>query len=166
MAKKRVKLTQATSRALQIVRKYAPKVEVVQDATEDLTMEVTKADCASKAVKDHQACAMAVACKRKLHLDDVIISRSMAYLVRGKVATRYELPETVSREVIAFDRGGAFQPGEYELVKPEPYNALGSSRHETGGSTHVAHSGGRGKAHHITKNVRAFLGRERRADAE
>lgn len=154
------------SRALQIVQKFVPSVTKIMDATADLTIEVTKANTQSKAVRNHQECALAVACKDKKHLDDVVISRSMAYLVKGKVATRYQLPEHVSREVIAFDRGGTFAPGEYELKKPEPHIALDSPRQSHGGETHRG-AGGRGQAHHLTANIRANLHAKRaRSDAD
>lgn len=153
-------------RALQIVQKFVPSVTKVIDATRSTMIEVTKAATKSKAVRNHQECALAVACKQKMKLDNVIISRSMAYLVKGKTATRYQLPETVSREVVAFDRGGAFAAGEYELKQPEAPNRLGSSRHLVGGEKHTR-DGSRGKAHHLTANIRANLqARRARSDAD
>ena len=62
--------------ALGIVRKFFPHVAAVHDALTNTQIEVTKADASSRAVKNHNACAMAVACKRKFKLDGVIISRS------------------------------------------------------------------------------------------
>lgn len=145
-------------RALQIVQKYVPAVESVEDATDAIEIEVTKADAASKAVRNHQACAMAVACKRKFHLQDIIISRSVAYLIRRNVATRYILPEHVSREVVAFDRGGSFAPGTYTLNAPPLADRLDSPRQEVGGHQHTAAAGGgRGRAHHPTVDIRAAL---------
>lgn len=92
--------------ALNVVKKFFPKVTIVVDAHHRAVIEVTKADAASKAVKDHSACAMAVACQRKFKLDGVIISRSVAYLVKGKQARRFMLPPSVEREITSFDRGG------------------------------------------------------------
>lgn len=105
-------------RSLAIVKKFHPNVKHVVDAKEGLAIEVTSTDVRTSNKKDHKTCAMATACKRKFHLDGVIISRKIAYLVRGNTATRYVLPGSVSREVVAFDRGGSFEPGRYRLSKP------------------------------------------------
>lgn len=93
-------------RALRLVQKYYPEVTKVIDGKKPIRVEVTKKDSNSAAVRDHKACAMAVACKRKLNLDGVLISVSTAYLVKGKKATRFQLPPSVSREVVSFDRHG------------------------------------------------------------
>lgn len=146
------------TRALGIVRKFFPNVTSVTDATKPVTIEVTKRDAASEGKKDHKACAMAVACKRKLHLDGVVISRSVAYLVKDAVATRYGVPEQVAREVVAFDRGGAFEPGEYRLDKPTRIKLLGAAKDADGRPEHSKTKAGRGEPHHMTTNIRTALG--------
>jgi hypothetical protein len=105
------------STALNTVKKFFPKVKSVVDATTPTLIEVTKKDTESKAVKNHSACAMAVACKRKFKLDGVIVSRSIAYLIKGNKARRFLLPASVSREIVSFDRGAGFQPGTYQLER-------------------------------------------------
>ena len=142
-------------RSLSIVRKYFPQVESVEDATRSLKIEVTSRDVSTSKRKAHAECAMAVACKRVKELDGVLIATSVAYLIKGDKATRYEVPNSVAREVVAFDRGAAFEPGEYHLDKPYETKRLG---HQEGG--HAKHPG-TGKPHqrrHITENVRAILG--------
>jgi len=101
--------------ALNIVQKVFPNVTSVVDAKKDTQVEVTKRDTTSATVRNHKACAMAVACKRKLELDGVIMSVSTAYLVKGDKAIRYNVPQSVSREIVAFDRDAVFEPGEYTL---------------------------------------------------
>ncbi len=90
-----------------------------------MKIEVTPRDASSKAVRDHNGCAMAVACKRALKLDGVIISRSIAYLIKGDHATRFKLPESISREVVSFDRGAGFAVGKYELERVPKTSRLG-----------------------------------------
>lgn len=102
--------------ALNVVRKFFPNVETVVDATRSAPIEVTSRDCTAKGVRDHTACAMAVACKRKFHLDGVIIARTTAYLVKGKQARRFHVPHSIAREVVAYDRGASFSPGKYVLA--------------------------------------------------
>jgi len=140
--------------ALSVVRKFFPKVTAVVDATRNAAIEVTKSDAASKAVRDHNGCAMAVACKRKFHLDGVIISRSVAYLVKGKRARRFKLPESASREIVSFDRGSGFAPGKYVLSKVHPTNRLGY--HPQGGSKNKPPT--EKMVRHMTTNVRSVLG--------
>jgi hypothetical protein len=104
--------------SLNIVKKFFPEVEHVSDARGSLRVEVTRKDSQSSTVKNHKGCAMAVACKRTFGVDGVVISRDRAYLIKGNKATRFALPESVSREVVSFDRGAGFAEGVYELVKP------------------------------------------------
>lgn len=103
--------------ALAVVRKFFPEVEVVVDAGRNALIEVTSKDQAIAKKKSHKTCAMAVACKRKFHLDGVIMSVSTAYLIKGNKARRFKLPPSVEREVVSFDRGGGFEAGEYELTR-------------------------------------------------
>jgi len=146
----------AVSRALSVVKKYFPEVNKVVDATANMNVEVTAADDRIATKKAHKGCAMAVACKRELNLDGVIISVKTAYMIKGKKAIRFSVPERTSREVISFDRGGHFESGEYKLTKPT--RKLGE------GLRHGDHSGPGGhtksKDHVLTKNIRTVLGSE------
>lgn len=141
---------------LKIVQKFFPKVKTVVDAAHKALIEVSKKDTESKGIKDHNNCAMAVACKRKFKLDGVIISRSMAYLIKGTQARRFKLPESVSREVVSFDRGAGFSPGKYELSAVPPSmqrsNKLGRDRGNTGTKSK--------RIRHMTINVRSVLSGE------
>ena len=146
----------SVSRALSIVQKFHPDVDKIKDATRAVTIEVTKSDVRSSQTKSHRTCAIATACKRMLHLDGVVISRAIAYLIKDGVATRYRVSDAAAREVIAFDRGGSFEPGEYRLVKPDHTIALGVER-----GTEPRPKDKRKKhdtPRHITTNIRAALG--------
>ena len=105
--------------AIQIVNKYFPDVTHVEDAKCTARIEVTNRDMSTALRKTHKTCAMAIACKRKMDLDGVIISVHTAYLVKGNRAVRYELPQRVAREIISFDRGAKFYAGDYELKVPQ-----------------------------------------------
>jgi hypothetical protein len=146
----------AISRALGVVRKYFPEVNRVVDAKAGLKIEVTKHDDTVATKKAHKGCAMAVACKRKLNLDGVIISVKTAYMIKGRKAIRFSVPEHVSREVVSFDRGGHFEAGDYKLNKPA--SPLGRG-HAHGGLSSGGHT--KSKARHLlTKNIRTVLGSE------
>lgn len=156
------------SRSLQVVQTYFPKVSKVTDADGPVQVEVTDADNKSSQVRNHNACAMAVACKRKFKADGVIIAIATAYIIKGNEATRYTLPDSVSREVVSFDRKAGFMPGEYQLVphgkssrigyQREPQNEKTDNRNPDGGLKR------RFKFRHFTEGVRAALGSKRAPD--
>jgi hypothetical protein len=141
--------------ALRNVRKYFPEVTKVQDAKEPIGVIVTNADNRSAKVKNHQACAMAVACKRGRRPDGVIVSINRAYVIKGNLATRYRLTESASREVVSFDREAGFAPGEYTLMPPEPSRKLGAI---TGGNGQKTGTGKPVIRKHVTTGIRTVLG--------
>lgn len=132
--------------ALAIVQEFFPDVTSVADAKDNITVEVTKRDSNSAQVRNHKACAMAVACKRKMQADGVIVAVSTAYVINGKKAHRCE--------VISFDRNGGFAEGEYSLRSPSKCERLGN---HAGGSTPNTGTGKRVKYHH-TSGIRTVLG--------
>jgi hypothetical protein len=143
------------SRSLSIVQKHFPNVVRVKEAKANVVVEVGKKDVTESKRKDHEGCAMAVACKRKFKLDGVLIATSSAYLIKGETATRFRVPPSVAREVVSFDRGAGFEEGTYRLSKP-------CNPPDSGGTPNRANEG-KGKAKgqlHKTTNVRAILGSE------
>jgi hypothetical protein len=141
--------------ALSIVQKYFPQVKIVVDAGRPRIIEVEDQDLKKSNVQSHKSCAMAVACKRSLHLDGVLISRKVAYLVRGDKAIRYLVPEAVSREIVAFDRGAGFAPGTYRLVPFPPFNRLGVHKPTGPKKSKATHQP---RFRHVTSGIRAMLG--------
>lgn len=139
--------------ALNLVRKFYPDVQSVKDSNRNIIIEVSHKDTQSTAVKNHKECAMAVACKRQLKADGVIVCLSTSYIIRGKHATRYKNNETVSREVISFDRKAGFEPGLYGLSRVPKSSKLGTNngKHGKGKEKHYP-----AKNRHITQNVRVI----------
>jgi hypothetical protein len=115
--------------ALDIVRRYFPDVKTVKDAEEEAHIQVTTRDNQHAKVKNHTSCAMAVACKRAYQADGVIISISVAYIIKNGVAIRFRLPESIAREVVSFDRKGGFAPGEYKMLAPDQKHTVNGKRH-------------------------------------
>lgn len=147
--------------AVKIVQRHFPKVTKIIEAKENLEIEVLPVDDKNSKRRDHEACAMAVACKRAYKADGVIISRSVEYLVKDNLAVRFFIPESVSREIVSFDRGGAFNPGVYHLRKPSESDTLGyrqevnEDREEKHG--HTDKRAKKAKLHR-TQGIRAILG--------
>lgn len=141
------------SKALKMVRKFFPEVETVKDATKGVIVEVTPHDVKNSERRKHKVCAMAVACKRMMNLDGVIMGISMAYTIKGKVATRHEVSPSLGREITSFDRSGDFLPGSYSLSPVVPTNRLGSK-----GGAHTKRGTSKPiKFRHLTENIRAHL---------
>jgi hypothetical protein len=143
--------------ALQIVKHFHPEVTTVKDAKRNVRIEVLPRDTSLATVKNHKTCAMAVACKRRFHLDGVIISVNTAYLVKGKTATRFKLPNSVSREVVSFDRKAGFAAGQYQLNAPTPGNALNQHRGKSTSSENSDHKNTHKRFSHYTTDIRTSL---------
>lgn len=142
--------------ALKVVQKFFPGVTSVVDAKRPTLIEVTAKDANPRAVKNHEACALAVACKRSFRLDGVIIARSIAYLVKGKQARRFHIPPSTAREVVSFDRGAGFEPGTYLLSSISKDRRLGA---RTGTNKDSKTGNGKPKQfRHVTANIRTVLG--------
>ncbi len=121
------------SQSLAIVQKFCPQVTKIISGRKHVYVEVKQEDGRGHK-REHTECAMAAACKRELKLDTAIFARSTAYLVKGKVATRYTIGGAAREEIVAFDRSGIFTPGLYKLypskqsTNPDPNR----SREKTG----------------------------------
>ena len=146
------------SDALSIVKEFFPNALTVKDAKEPITVQVTKGDNNSAKVRDHKACAMAVACKRAEHADGVIVSVMTAYVIKGTTATRYHLPESGSREVVSFDRKAGFEPGEYSMTVPCPTSRLGAIVGGNTGATADPTKKKKIQRKHRTIGIRTVLG--------
>lgn len=144
------------SLALSIVRRHFPNVNRIIDAKENLQIEVTKKDEQHAKRKDMNECAMAVACKRVYHADGVIMARSRAYLIKGDLAVRFDVPDSVKREITSFDRGASFAPGFYHLGKITPGMTLEYKREHSDKGGNKPNKGIR--KYHVTEGIRAVLG--------
>jgi hypothetical protein len=97
----------------------------VIDAKKPLKLEVTRADCQLATRKNPGCCAVAKACGRELKIKGVRVHLSRLYLLAGKTWTRYLVHSSLRQEIIAFDRGGKFEPGVYTFQAPNPNKQLG-----------------------------------------
>jgi hypothetical protein len=137
--------------SLVIVQKHFPKVETISDGDKPILIEVTPMDNTSKAVKNPLICAFARACQRVFTADGVIIGLTISYIVKGKKAIRYKNPESVSREIVSFDRRAGFTPGVYQLSAINPASRLGVP-HRGGTNSGT----GKRRHRHVTARVRVI----------
>lgn len=97
----------------------------VVDATKPLKITISKADVAKGDTKDPGACAAARAAVRSGECTEARVHIGRTYLKvktpSGRAAwRRYLTPKSLRTEIVAFDRGATFAPGEYTLVPLPP----------------------------------------------
>lgn len=107
---------------MKFVREYARKGGLVQeDAKHDLVISVNATDIKKGAGKDPEGCAIARAVlAQRPEAKRVFVFRTTVHVETARRLVRYALPESVQREVEAFDRFGTMEPGVYKLNAPAP----------------------------------------------
>lgn len=124
----------------------------VIDAKRPLTLIVTKDDVRKADVKKPDNCAVALACRRQFGATEARVHLSRVYLrTNGGKWMRYVTPRDMRSEIIAFDRGGAFETGEFRLMKVQASKLLGK---RSGGTAPYTKRGKKRKAPHVVANVR------------
>lgn len=129
----------------------------VVDAKRPLVLHVTAADIAKAAAstQEPERCAVARACQRELHVIEARVHLSRTYLRTNKSNwVRYATPQAMREEIIAFDRGGAFQPQEFTLKPLQPAKQLGADKRKRPTVTKKKRRG-KPRAYHRIENVRS-----------
>jgi hypothetical protein len=122
----------------------------VYDAKAGMELTINRRDTTSGR-KDPWNCAAAKCILRMPGVIEVRVFRSKTYVLRRnptndlKFWTRYHTSAALRTELIAFDRGGTFDPGVYYLGKIAPMTLLGA-RHRPSGK-HAGHNAKRAAAH-------------------
>lgn len=99
------------------------------DSRKPLKITVLPKDLKKSIKKDPQNCGFAQACKRENpKAEAVFFFKSSAWVHEGKILKRYVMPGSMQKEIVAFDRGAKFDPGEYQLSAPSPSNTLEANR--------------------------------------
>ena len=134
----------------------------VEDANEPLTITVTKSDVRIGAKKNADTCAMAQALCRQTGATAAKVHFSRAYIKMGKKWQRFGVPLALRSEVLAFDRGGAFAPGEYVLSPLQPTVRLDYTPTKKRGARHKEkRTPQRGnkprRPYHVVSGVRAKM---------
>lgn len=105
----------------------------VVDAPKKLAINISASDCKKGAGKNPAACAAARACVRQLAgVVEARVHLGRVYLKTKDKWFRYRTPGSIRSEVISFDRGGGFTPGDYTLTPTEPTNNRYSAGSYTG----------------------------------
>jgi hypothetical protein len=88
----------------------------VINAKKPIQMTITKADCKNGNPKHPDTCAAARCLMRELHASEVRVHLSRVYVkTTPDKWVRFMTTKPLRTEIIAFDRGGTFEPGTYHL---------------------------------------------------
>lgn len=118
----------------------------VNNATKPLLISITSKDARAGLKKDPMSCAAAVACTREIpNCTEARVHVSVAYLkIKGKWF-RYRTPQALRTEIVGFDRGAKFSPGDYYLAPIQPSHRANGKR--MGGSKPTERKGPKQKRH-------------------
>lgn len=108
-------------------------IEVV-DARKKVKIEITPSDIKKGSTKDAAACAAALSCMRQLSATEARVHLGRTYVKQDKKWVRYNTGYALRSEIVAFDRGGAFEPGIYVLSPIQPSRRDSGKRQGTAGS--------------------------------
>jgi len=96
----------------------------VVDAEKPVVIHITETDCERGSKKDPTSCAAALALKRVTGCDESRVHIACTYLRFGNKWMRYATPPSLRAEIISFDRGGGFYPGDFRLHPMPTANRL------------------------------------------
>lgn len=128
----------------------------IVNAKKPLVLHITKGDLrsAEQNRKDPNWCVIACAARREFGADDVKIHLSRIYIRRGQKWQRFVTSKALRSEIIAFDRGGTFAPGEFWLSPPPPSKQRGGQQGSAKPPSYMRPRNPR----HNTEDVRPWAG--------
>lgn len=101
----------------------------IVDATDPLALEVKPIDVVRASEANSKCCAYVRACEREVPgVEAAFFFRTTAYLEFNDKIVRYRLPESVQKEIVAFDRHRSMEPGLYQLSPMAPSKTVQASR--------------------------------------
>lgn len=125
----------------------------VKDLTKPIHLTISDTDCRLGQTKDSGGCAAARALIRQVpNCTKARVHLAVTYLQVGSKWLRCQTPRSLRSEIVAFDRGGKFEPGEFELRPASPAKVLGKA-HSLG--TPKKGNPAKRRTQHRTLNVRA-----------
>lgn len=131
----------------------------VVDADKPVTVHITSDDCARGSKKDPERCAVALALKRVTHCAQSRVHLGCTYLRFGNKWLRYATPPSLKAEIISFDRGGGFYPGDFRLhpmpaaLRLRPANQKRGAKHKRAAFRVAANAAQRARSEKKIKTV-------------
>lgn len=101
----------------------------IEDAKESLVLEVQPEDVSRAQQKNSRCCALVRAAERQMaDVRAAFFFRTTAYLEYDDKIVRFNLPPSVQKEIVAFDRTRHMEPGVYQLTRPTPTQTLSATK--------------------------------------
>jgi hypothetical protein len=127
----------------------------VHNAAMPVRLNVTAADIKDGAPLNPYACAIALAAVRQVKgATAAKVHLSCCYIMVNGEWRRYRMQEHTTREVVAYDRGGKFIPGEYDLMPVSAAELVRRVDRIRGGKPKAATKSRRMPRRHYTEGVR------------
>jgi hypothetical protein len=132
----------------------------VVDARAGMVLTITKRDCVNGNNRDPGSCAAARALLREVpRCTKARVHLGRIYVEVGERWLRFQTPGSIRSEIIAFDRGAEFSPGEYRLNPLCPSNREGArakrakspSKRKTPRVARIRYHKVSGVRHHLVK---------------
>lgn len=127
----------------------------IVDAGAPIKIAILPEDIITSDRQEPNNCVMARACRRALHCEEVRVhlSRVFVRMKRGKQWLRYDTPRALRTEIVAWDRGGTFEPGTFILKPPRMKTTGAQTGSETNQTRPKKDQKPRGGGHYL-RNVR------------
>lgn len=128
----------------------------VVTSRKSLKLHITTTDCKKGRTKDPGACAAALALIRTVEgCSKARVHIGRTYLQVGKKWLKFRTPGALRSEIVAFDRGGVFEPGDYTLMPLAPSERAREGEAKTLGAPKRGRPGYHRAAPHTITGVRA-----------
>lgn len=124
----------------------------VVDATRKLRLEITGGDIEISKKANPAQCAAARAITRQFKTEARVFM-TKTYVKQKNRWVRFETPNSIGREITAFDRGANFEAGEYTIIPVSPAARLGTHRKKNKNGKNHKHVT---RKYHVTANVRSY----------
>jgi len=133
-------------------------------ATQPITLHVKQYDVDRGDPNDPGGCAAARCIKRELRARAAFVHKGRVYIfpIDNDVCLVYQTPKGLWGELIAYDRGGRFMPGEFRIPPVSPSNRPGMrSKRKADSRTGPHHRNKTKRPRHVTAHVRHTFGANR-----
>lgn len=131
------------------------KMLPIIDSKTNMKLHVGKAELSAAKRKRPNSCALAQACMQKEGVKEVRIHLSRAYVRTNDLNwQRFMVGDNLRREIVAFDRGGKFMAGDYELRHITPSARLTGKAQGSENNNKKKSGRRRKRAYNPTQDVR------------
>lgn len=109
-------------------RNFAQKIngKPVVNATRAITLHISPLDIKKGGLKSPGTCAAAQAAMREIPnctMARIHLGRAYIFDAKKQVWNKFQTTDALRTEVVAFDRGGKFEPGSYKIRPLSPSDA-------------------------------------------